>query len=51
MRKARVHAGLRGTALHHWVIFVTDVDYWEMSSKISRKLYPNFPEAHPPPQE
>jgi hypothetical protein len=42
MRKARVHAGLRGAALRHWVISVTDVDYCEMSSKNSRKLCTDF---------
>jgi hypothetical protein len=33
---------LRDATLSGWVIFVADVDYYEMSSKISPKSCPNF---------
>jgi hypothetical protein len=51
MLKARIHAGLRASTLRHRVIFVTDVDYYEMSSRISPNPARIFPGAHPPPQE
>jgi hypothetical protein len=47
MFKASIHAGLRDATFGHWVIFVADVDYYEMSRKISPEFCTNFSEFSP----
>ena len=43
MRKVRIHAGLRDVLLANCAIFVTDVDYCELSSKSFPASWRNFP--------
>ncbi len=42
MCKASIHAGLRDAIFCDCAVFMTDVDYYEMSSKISPSFLENF---------